>query len=152
MTNNLSNTQRRLRNEMARQRARNNNASLSGNLNFLNKGRNIAFHVGNQSNGTPIYRAEDSHVLARWFMRSVIHPFTRKPVPKRERVEIFKRALETRTLANASDRFTPGEIATMKRMIAGSPKNERLSREELVQARMRGRNSVRRTLQFNNVA
>lgn len=103
----------------ARARARANNASLSGNLNFLNKGRNIAFHVGDQSNGTPIYRSEDSHVLARWFLRSNTHPFTRNTVPMHTKWEVFRRALETSS--RADEPFTRDEIARMQTILKEDP-------------------------------
>lgn len=89
-----------LREQGARRRARENDASLSGTLEFLKNGRDVTFPVGTTRDGKTIWRAEDSHALAKWLMRSNTNPWTRRPVPKNVRHKVFRKALSTRHIGH----------------------------------------------------
>jgi len=84
---------------------------MTGDLEFLENGRNIAFRIGKKPDGTAIYRSEDSHTLARWFMKSSTHPFTREKVSIPEKKRVFRKALATKNKGNS---FTQLELGWMQ--------------------------------------
>lgn len=53
---------------------------LSGDREYLQKGRGILFPVGRKPNGTLIWKTEDVDFLADWFKRSRTNPWTRETV------------------------------------------------------------------------
>lgn len=135
----------------ARTRALQNNASMTGNLQYLKNGSNIPFRVGSKPNGEPIYRSEDSHTLARWFMKASTHPFTREQVSVAEKKRVFRKALESKNKGNHT--FTADEIKWMRNFVTGNRQPNTggrrpptISRGQQRSARRRGTTSVRRNL------
>jgi len=117
--------ERFLETEGPRIRARRNNSSISGSLDFLNEGRNVPFPYGRRSNGTLLIRSENTHALAKWLLREKsTNPWTREPIRPEDRYRVYRKALFTNNgtyLSESEKREMRRYVRNYLRTPPGSP-------------------------------